>query len=412
MAVATDWRSFLGETAFVAAREQVSTLTLEIQNLFSQITNLNREKIGLESALKTDLTTAQRAATEAEIAKVNARLATLSEQIAVKNTQRDNLQADVTKATTEFQSAKTALTAKDGSTTPAPTVDSGSAKDKPVVYNIGGVKDAYFGNISLMDNGRVGLTGRGGGDDQIMYINNTPARVKDALDLWSTSQASKGMIQTYIPKTNYFNDIFAGVDASSAEAAAAVSNFSSMNKYGFQFLYNPQAISMSVSGTAAVDYMKYVASPVKVMPDTGTSGSIGFTILLNRMHDFQYIRSDGSLRNNLTIEQVYGSAATSGAREEIAKIHSLGTMYDIEYLFKTVVGFEMNTQFRGTTADLGFLIGRLVELHIGKSMRYLVVINSIDITHSLFDNRMVPLSSVVNISASRVPDFQGIAKEG
>ena len=412
MAVATDWRSFLGATGFVAAREQVTTLNLELRNLDNQIANLKTEKVGLESALATGLTSAQQAATEAEIAKINAQLAVLAEERATKSTQRTNLQTDITKATTDIAAAQATISAKDGGTPSAPTVDPGSASGKPVVYNIGGVKDAYFGNISLMDNGKVGLVGRGGVVDKTLYINNTPARVTDALQLWTTSQASKGMIQTYIPKANYFNDIFAGVDAASANDVATVTNFSNMNKYGFQFLYNPQAITMGVSGSAAVDYMKYVASPVKVMPDTGTSGFISFSILLNRMHDFQYIKSDGSLRDNLTIEQVYGSAATAGANEELAKIHKLGTMYDIEYLFKTVVGFEMNTQFRGTTADLGFLIGRLVELHIGKSMRYLVVINNIDITHSLFDNRMVPLSSVVNISASRVPDFQGIAKEG
>lgn len=412
MAVATDWRSFLGETAFVAAREQVSTLTLEIQNLFSQITNLNREKIGLESALKTDLTTAQRAATEAEIAKVNARIAIVTEQYATKTTQRDNLQADVTKATTEFQAAKAVLSAKDGSTAPAATVDPGKAKDEPVTYNIGGVKDAYFGNISLMDNGRVGLTGRGDGNDQIMYINNTPARVKDATDLWSTSQASKGMLQTYLPRAAASNDIFAGLDASSAGDVIAGTSLTRQKKYGFQFLYNPNVVTMNVSGAAAVDYMKYVASPVKVMPDTGTSGYISFEILLNRMHDFQYIRENGTLRNNLTVEQVYGSAATAGSQEELAKIYKLGTMYDIEYLFKSIIGIEYNTQFRGVTADLGFLTGVVVELHIGQSMRYLVVINNIKIVHSLFDNRMVPLSSIVEISASRIPDYQTAAKEG
>ena len=412
MVVATDWRSFLGTTAFVAAREQINTLNLELRNLDNQIANLKTEKVGLESALATNLTTAQRAATEAEIAKINVQIAALAAERAAKSTQRTNLQTEITKATTDIASAQATTAAKDGSTSAAPTVDPGNVSTKPVTYNIGGVRDAYFGNISLMDNGKVGLVGRGGVVDKALYINNTPARVTDALQLWTSSQASKGMIQTYIPKTNYFNEIFAGVDAASASDIATVSNFSSMNKYGFQFLYNPQSITMGVSGTAAVDYMKYVASPVKVMPDTGTTGFISFSILLNRMHDFQYIRSDGSLKDNLTIEQVYGSAATAGASEELAKIHRLGTMYDIEYLFKTVIGFEMNTQFRGTTADLGFLIGRLVELHIGKSMRYLVVINNIDITHALFDNRMVPLSSVVNISASRVPDFQGIAREG
>lgn len=402
MAVATDWRSFLGTTAFTAAREQVNTLNLELRNLDNQIANLKSERVGLESALATTLTPAQEAATQAEIARLNTEIAALASERAAKSTQRTNLQTEVTKATADIISSQAPSTS-------APTIEPKKTGD--VQYNVGGVVDAYFGNISLMDNGRVGLVGRGGVVDKTMYINNTPARVKDAADLWKYNQSNKGMIQTYIPKANYYNSVFAGVDSASASDLSTVQSLSGMNKYGFQFLYNPGTISMNVSGTAAVDYMKYVASPLNVMPDTGTSGSIGFQLLLNRMHDFQYLKPDGSLRNDLTVQQVYGSSAPAGAAEELAKIYKLGTMYDIEYLFKTVVGFEINTQLRGTTADLGFLIGRLVELHIGQSMRYLVVINSIDITHALFDSRMVPISSIVQINASRVPDFQGVAKE-
>lgn len=218
------------------------------------------------------------------------------------------------------------------------------------------------------------------------------------------------MIQTYIPRNNYLNNIFAGVDATTASDLQTATSITNLKKYGFQFHYNPADISMTIAGGAAVDYMKYVSGPSKVMPDSGANGSaISFSVVLNRMFDFQYLTSSGTLRDNLTIKQVYGSSAPEGATTDLKDIYDKGTMYDVEFLLKTIVGFEMNTQLRGTTADLGFLLGRLIELHIGKSLRYLVNINGLTITHHLFDNRMVPLYSTVSITANRVPDFMGYA---
>ena len=335
--------------------------------------------------------------------------------------------ASVNRASTSTSPVKTTNTTSAGAATggtnvtpseqdkPAPTVVEPATVDssRPVEYNLPAPKDAYFQNMKLMYDGRVGLITPGSAkvDDANTYINNTPARVLDAMDLWVTTQASKGMIQTYIPRDNYFKDVFSGIDAQSVGEFQASANISGLKKYGFQFQYNPQTVSMPISGTAAVDYMKYVVAPPKIIPNTGSGSSISFELLLNRRFDLTFIGSDGKLKSNLDVNKVYG-IPSSGFEDDVKQIYERGTMYDVEYLMKTIIGFELNTIFRGTTADVGFLLGRLVELHLGKSLRYLVTIDSIDINHIHFDPRMVPILTYVRINASRIPDFLAPASEG
>jgi hypothetical protein len=411
----SDWRSLSATGASISSLDKLNTLQFQISALDTQITNLKSQRDDYQIAFGKATSPSLQASIKAIIDDLNGQIATAEASRASLNDEYQKLVAQVAQSANLTTAAvTTSLTSQSftAASTSATTIEAGNTSSDPVIYNIGGVREAYFGNMSLMRSGEIGLGGTTGADDKALYINNTPARVTDAMQLWTTSQASKGMIQTYIPKSNYFQDIFPGVDATTASDLSAATNITSLKKYGFQFLYNPSEISMSIAGTSAVDYMKYVTAPPKVMPDTGSGSSISFMIILNRMPDLQYLKAPGKLRGDLTIQQVYGSAAPAGATNDLQDIYNKGTMYDVEFLLKTIVGFEMNTQLRGVTADLGFLIGRLVELHIGKSMRYLVAINGISINHVLFDNRMVPLYSTLSISAGRVPDFQGYATEG
>jgi len=401
-----DWRDDLVVSSTVSDANLLSDLRFTVNNLDNQIAALAKRRLSYQVALAKETDPTSITNLTAIIAGIDSDNKALvqSRATAVDQISKLNVASGVA---ADFGITKT------GTTTTAPTITAPNASDKDVQYNIGGVVDSYFGPMRLIGNGKIGLSPDSKGrefDDSSLYINNTPARVTDALQLWSTSQASKGMIQTYIPRSNYLNNIFAGVDANTASDLQTATSITNLKKYGFQFHYNPTDISMSIAGGAAVDYMKYVSGPSKVMPDTGANGStISFSVVLNRMFDFQYLTSAGLLRDNLTIKQVYGSSAPEGSATDLKEIYNKGTMYDVEFLLKTIVGFEMNTQLRGTTADLGFLLGRLIELHIGKSLRYLVNINGLSVTHHLFDNRMVPIYSTVSITANRVPDFMGYA---
>jgi hypothetical protein len=71
-------------------------------------------------------------------------------------------------------------------------------------------------------------------------------------------------------------------------------------------------------------------------------------------------------------------------------------------------GFEVDSQLgRGKTADMGFVIPRPVELHLGNKLRYLVYVNGFSLNHVIFDTRMVPLFTTLSITANRVPDYGG-----
>jgi hypothetical protein len=85
----------------------------------------------------------------------------------------------------------------------------------------------------------------------------------------------------------------------------------------------------------------------------------------------------------------------------------------MEFLFRTLLGYEYNSFLgRGMswdkkTADLGWLGGKPVEIHLGKSLRYLGRVVSVSISHVLFTERMVPTFSEVGIVIQRLPDVTG-----
>lgn len=420
--------------------DRLSDLTFRREQLTDTLIALRKEN----SSYQVSLNNAIKSGNTAAIASLNSTITALRNQISGVTRQRAEIDSEITAlrkltvkdqggsaavntaATTSSPSATNTTTSASSATggvnttsvqegtnanTPiAPSTPDGSS---PVKYNLPAPKDAYFQNMKLMYDGRVGLVNPGGTrvDDSSTYINNTPARVSDALDLWTSTQASKGMIQTYIPRNNYYKDIFSGMDAQTTADLEAAGELTGLNKYGFQFQYNPSSVSMPISGTAAVDYMKYVVEPPKVIPDTGSGSSITFSVLLNRMFDMTFLDSNGRLKPNLTLNKVYG-VPSSGFDDDLKQIYERGTMYDVEYLMKTIIGFDLNTIFRGKSADVGFLLGRLVELHLGKSLRYLVTITGVNIEHVHFDARMVPLLSYVSISASRIPDFAPKVSEG
>ena len=78
----------------------------------------------------------------------------------------------------------------------------------------------------------------------------------------------------------------------------------------------------------------------------------------------------------------------------------------MEYFFKTVNGFNSvyTSSLNGETADQGWLNGIPVELHLGAGLRYLVRISNIDINHLMFNERMVPIKSMLNLTCTRFYD--------
>jgi hypothetical protein len=133
---------------------------------------------------------------------------------------------------------------------------------------------------------------------------------------------------------------------------------------------------------------------------SGSQGQVSFQIIINRIFDMQYYSPDGNLQN----PERYSKRPASVREEQ--DIYNKGTMYDLEFLLRVLMGTTMSSYLRGeNTADMGWLPAIPVELHLGKSLRYLGVVNSLNVNHMIFNERMVPLFTTVDIAFVRLPDY-------
>jgi hypothetical protein len=176
------------------------------------------------------------------------------------------------------------------------------------------------------------------------------------------------------------------------------------NNYGFQFQYNPGTVSMTYQTSPNVD-VTMMTSGQEMFNLAGTSssqGSVNFQIVINRIFDMQYYTPLKQLEAG---RQDRYSKPPANLQEE-NDIYDKGTMYDIEFLLRTLMGTSMLSYLRaGRTADMGWLPAIPVELHLGKSMRYLGTVNSLSLNHMIFNERMVPTLTTVDINFSRLPDY-------
>jgi len=250
-------------------------------------------------------------------------------------------------------------------------------------YNVPSVVDAYYSTRTDF------LTAAG-------FSSDRPGTVASASELWSGSKSSKGMIVAYVPPANTVD--YQGGTAPSSSVITAGTN------YGFQFMYNPATISMSYSGIPNVDQGYEISGQDKfVMYGTNvTQSSIGFQLLINRMFDMKYYNSDGTLKSGG--QKAYGGKQPSAT--DLQQIFTMGTMYDVEYLLRTLLGYTLKSFLRaGATADMGYLGARPVELHLGKNLRYLGTVTTLQVDHVIFNEQMVPLFTNVQIGFNRLPDY-------
>ena len=175
--------------------------------------------------------------------------------------------------------------------------------------------------------------------------------------------------------------------------------------YGFKFLYNPTTVSMGwgVQANMDPDYMssgEEIFNPISANLITST---VVFEVLLNRIADFNHLKSDGSLVGSYPYGQI------NVPIEERKQIYDRGTMYDLEYFFKTINGprATFTSKYNGVTADAGWLLPSSLELHLGAGMRYRIRINEVSINHAIFNNRMVPILSTVRFVCGRYNDGPG-----
>ena len=231
----------------------------------------------------------------------------------------------------------------------------------------------------------------------IKQPTNDPGNVLKAQESWTDPYlGSKGIIQ-----------MDSDVVMNTSNYAPNKDNNYDGNLYGFKFLYNPKEVNMT---WAVAEGMNWEGIQAGLDPGTAptaalNNSTISFSLLLNRIGDMGYLTSNG-LKQNVNPYTKFNIVPGKTIDQEVSEIYNKGTMYDLEYLFKTISGINstFTSKFSDITADRGWLYGFAVELHLGNKMRYKVRISSLDVNHAMFDERMVPILSYVNITCARFPN--------
>jgi hypothetical protein len=270
--------------------------------------------------------------------------------------------------------------------------------NKPLYkYNAPMTRSAYMGGSLQAD-----MTGNSG-------LISGPGNRKDAKYNWIANKdtgkigGSKGTVQ--------MSRAFA--DLAPRPATGKNGQIVDSQLYGFKFLYNPTTVSMAW-GIVEQFSPQFEASGT----DKASAVSVGlmksavtFSLMLNRIDDMNFLLPDGSM-----IIDAEDSTADDGSFDviypfdfpatETKEIYKKGTMYDLEYLFKATGGYSAsyNSVLNGKTADKGWLNPIPVELHLGDGMRYLVRLSSLDVNHMIFNERMVPTLTTVNLTFTRYFD--------
>jgi hypothetical protein len=382
-----------------------------IEKLKQTIKDLNSEKKKLDEKIK-DLEKSNAdavnllAALDPDEPLNIGQIATLKLRISNNNKKikehTDSRKAIVAKIKTKQTELSKQVAGASGSTTPNATPSStdntnsrvnetnngGGAEDwkKGWNYNAPLVKSAYFNSVNGIASS---LQGKGVGSQ---YIDQ--GAFTDALTAWKDGQGGRGTIQMDRKART------AIIEAQGKDTGKLDSKM-----YGFKFLYNPKEVAMAWGIMDQMD-PEFVASGQDAFSAISAglmASSVSVSIILNRIEDDKHIDSDGNYR--------YGTNPYPIAvpLEDRKDIWEKGTMYDLEYLFRTLNGprATFTSALNGPTSDRGWLRPSVVELHLGARMHYRVRVQNLQVAHTIFNERMVPIFTSVKLDLGRFNDGPG-----
>lgn len=260
--------------------------------------------------------------------------------------------------------------------------DSGVNTEGGYKYNAPMVKSAYL------------TSNKGTSTENISYGKVGPGNYTDARHAWenikgedNNNYLGRGVIQ--------MDRDFANRKASGQGESSKDNRDRDTQMYGFKFLYNPSEVEMGWQIQQAMNptFLAEGKDAFQIISADLLGSTISFTLLINRIEDFK-------VRDPTT---AYPSPVSKLERE---KILERGTMYDLEYLFKTLNGPSANflSPLNGITADRGWLRPAIVELHLGKRLRYRVRLATFGVKHSIFTPNMIPMLTSVSLQFARFND--------
>lgn len=178
--------------------------------------------------------------------------------------------------------------------------------------------------------------------------------------------------------------------------------------WGFRFMFNPTVWNYSISSSNEIDWtLGNQNNSILVAPGIGQSMSVN--ILLDRVADMAVMKrwaktgilpGQGQYPRQLTVA-------------ECAGILHRGTEYDLEFLYRVVNGQRYKSAMMGDasngleleTADVGYLTSLPFIFEISAHRKYTVVLQSLSVSHDIFNRDMVPIRSYVSLGLQRLPDL-------
>jgi hypothetical protein len=272
------------------------------------------------------------------------------------------------------------------------------------------VPDNYHTGIALSKNdleyntGMIGSSYLGAKFEKLTgQLNDTPNPITGANlpDHFKKAGQYKGMIITYIPENSE------NLQKMVPNGVGGESNLE-QKRYGFQFHYNPTDLVMSYTGQPEIS-LGYAAAGTDPFHPAGSAMSqstISVKVPINRIEDFKYYDDKTQQLKAGVSPAIYKGKLPTITDQK--RIYGYGTMYDVEYLLATCLGYKMVTQHRDMTSDLGYVSGQIVEVFLGNRLKYLAMMTGVTVNHVMFDERMVPIFSTLSFDMSIVPDFPGV----
>ena len=256
-------------------------------------------------------------------------------------------------------------------------------------YNLPMISNNYFNGVELHD-----LNGD--------FNTALPSISRDAKHFWSPGVSGKGALQA--DRILYKNQSLAEQVLSRKNSKFTASGLVPQ-LWGFRFLYNPETVNMGWGSISRTDPVYEGLNQEQFSGGTANliSSQLDFNLVLNRIGDFNYLDSNGLIGKNPY------PTTTPPNNDELKLLYEKGTMYDIEYLFRTLFSIGTYTTYNsylmgGVTSDPGWLPMWPVELHLGNQLRYRVRVSSLQVHHSIFNSRMIPILSTVTMVCTRFYD--------
>lgn len=245
---------------------------------------------------------------------------------------------------------------------------------------------------------------------------------------------------------------FFGSDEERGQRITPNTMFPDGKKYGFRFMYNPAVLQFNVGLATGVN-TSYIFSGAATAAPSGvssTNSSIGVSFPISRIEDLAIMEQvtgqtawnassgvrvpppgeppnqtrtpSAKLEELGRLQRLYASAGLADvsipgvnidnssnmvAPKDIIEIATRGTMYDLDFLFRTVLGRQWKTFYRGYTADVGLAFSVPLVLYLSPTMIYRVRLGSIGFTHKMFTPNMIPTYTEVTLGFERIPDVVG-----